>query len=49
MFSGVVMLDREETSLPSIMDKIVDEMIEKKEIRPGDQDEVLKALKQNRR
>lgn len=49
MFSGVVMLDREELSLSSIMEKIVDEMIEKKEIRPGDRDEVLQALMQNRR
>ncbi|KAK3559692.1 hypothetical protein QTP86_017681, partial [Hemibagrus guttatus] len=48
MNTGVVMLDREETSLSSIMEKIVDEMVEKKEIRPGDHDSVFKALTQSR-
>ncbi|XP_026803676.3 solute carrier family 4 member 1b (Diego blood group) isoform X2 [Pangasianodon hypophthalmus] len=48
MDTGVVMLDREEPSLSSIMEKIVDEMIEKKEISSGDRDGVLKALTQNR-
>ncbi|XP_027032749.2 solute carrier family 4 member 1b (Diego blood group) [Tachysurus fulvidraco] len=45
--SGVVMLDREEPSLSSIMEKIVDEWVEKKEIRPDDRDEVFKALTQS--
>lgn len=49
MFSGVVMLDREEPSLSSIMEKIVDEMVEKEEIRPVDREGVFKALTQNRR
>ncbi|KAI5102907.1 solute carrier family 4 (anion exchanger), member 1b (Diego blood group) isoform X1, partial [Silurus meridionalis] len=49
MNTGVVLLDREEPSLSSIMEKIVDEMIEKKEIRPGERDEVFKALMQKRR
>ncbi|KAF4084622.1 hypothetical protein AMELA_G00108150 [Ameiurus melas] len=48
MDTGVVMLDREEPSLSSIMEKIVDEMVEKKEIRPVDRDGVFKALTQNR-
>ncbi|MCJ8738161.1 hypothetical protein PDJAM_G00032280 [Pangasius djambal] len=48
MGTGVVMLDREEPLLSSIMEKIVHEMIEKKEISPGDRDGVFKALTQNR-
>ncbi|XP_058263219.1 solute carrier family 4 member 1b (Diego blood group) [Hemibagrus wyckioides] len=47
MDTGVVMLDREETSLSSIMEKILDEMVEKKEIRPSDRDGVFKALTQS--
>uniref|UniRef100_A0A6Q2X4H2 Anion exchange protein n=1 Tax=Esox lucius TaxID=8010 RepID=A0A6Q2X4H2_ESOLU len=42
MNTGVVMLDREERSLPSIAEKMVDELIKKKEIRPGDRDGVLR-------
>uniref|UniRef100_A0A6Q2XT45 Anion exchange protein n=1 Tax=Esox lucius TaxID=8010 RepID=A0A6Q2XT45_ESOLU len=49
MNTGVVMLDREERSLPSIAEKMVDELIKKKEIRPGDRDGVLRSLLQNRR
>uniref|UniRef100_A0A6Q2ZI62 Anion exchange protein n=1 Tax=Esox lucius TaxID=8010 RepID=A0A6Q2ZI62_ESOLU len=48
MNTGVVMLDREERSLPSIAEKMVDELIKKKEIRPGDRDGVLRSLLQNR-
>lgn len=48
MDTGVVMLDREEPSLSSIMEKIVDEMVEKEEIRPVDREGVFKALTQNR-
>lgn len=47
VLSGVVMLGRGETSLSGIMEKTVDAMIEKKEIGPGDRDEVLKALMQS--
>uniref|UniRef100_A0A6Q2XFM6 Anion exchange protein n=1 Tax=Esox lucius TaxID=8010 RepID=A0A6Q2XFM6_ESOLU len=47
MNTGVVMLDREERSLPSIAEKMVDELIKKKEIRPGDRDGVLRSLLQN--
>ncbi|TTT95460.1 Band 3 anion exchange protein [Bagarius yarrelli] len=47
MDTGVVLLDREETSLSSIMEKIVDEMVQKKEIRPDDRDRVFEALTLN--
>ena len=47
--SGVVMLDRVERSLSGIAEKIVDELISKKEIRPSDRDGVLRSLLQNRR
>lgn len=49
IFSGVVMLDREESSLSSIAEKMVDALVSKKEIRSGDRDGVLRALLQNRR
>ncbi|XP_041732722.1 solute carrier family 4 member 1b (Diego blood group) isoform X3 [Coregonus clupeaformis] len=49
MNTGVVMLDREERSLSGIAEKIVDELVNKKEIRPGDRDGVLRSLLQNRR
>ncbi|KAG7492172.1 hypothetical protein MATL_G00012250, partial [Megalops atlanticus] len=48
MSTGVVMLDREERTLSSIADKIVDELLNKKEIRQSDRDGVLKSLLQNR-
>ncbi|KAG9267598.1 band 3 anion exchange protein-like isoform X1 [Astyanax mexicanus] len=44
---GVVMLDREERSFSSIAEKIVDEMVSKKEIQSGDREGVLRALMQN--
>ncbi|KAF5891845.1 band 3 anion exchange protein-like, partial [Clarias magur] len=47
MDAGVVMLDIEGSSLPSIMEKTVNEMIERKEIRPDDREGVFKALTQN--
>ncbi|XP_060795332.1 solute carrier family 4 member 1b (Diego blood group) [Neoarius graeffei] len=47
MDTGVVTLDREEPSLSSIMEKIVDEMIKKRQIRPSDHDGVFKALTEN--
>jgi len=43
------MLDCEEQSLATIAEKMVDELVRKKEIRPGDRDGVLNALIQNRR
>ena len=49
MFSGVVMLDREERSLSSVTEKIADEMVSKKEIRPADREGVVQAFLQNRR
>uniref|UniRef100_A0A674CKL0 Anion exchange protein n=1 Tax=Salmo trutta TaxID=8032 RepID=A0A674CKL0_SALTR len=49
MNTGVVMLDRVERSLSGIAEKIVDELISKKEIRPSDRDGVLRSLLQNRR
>uniref|UniRef100_A0A674CLD3 Anion exchange protein n=1 Tax=Salmo trutta TaxID=8032 RepID=A0A674CLD3_SALTR len=48
MNTGVVMLDRVERSLSGIAEKIVDELISKKEIRPSDRDGVLRSLLQNR-
>ncbi|XP_030629463.1 solute carrier family 4 member 1b (Diego blood group) [Chanos chanos] len=48
MNTGVVLLDREERTLDNIIQKTVDEMVNRKEIRPGDKDGVLKALMQNR-
>uniref|UniRef100_A0AAR2KBN5 Anion exchange protein n=1 Tax=Pygocentrus nattereri TaxID=42514 RepID=A0AAR2KBN5_PYGNA len=48
MNTGVVMLDREERSLSSIAEKIADEMISKKEIRPGDREGLVQAFLQNR-
>uniref|UniRef100_A0A8C7U280 Anion exchange protein n=1 Tax=Oncorhynchus mykiss TaxID=8022 RepID=A0A8C7U280_ONCMY len=47
MNTGVVMLDRVERSLSGIAEKIVDELISKKEIRPSDRDGVLRSLLQN--
>uniref|UniRef100_A0A8C7HKU4 Anion exchange protein n=1 Tax=Oncorhynchus kisutch TaxID=8019 RepID=A0A8C7HKU4_ONCKI len=48
MNTGVVMLDRVERSLSGIAEKIVDDLISKKEIRPSDRDGVLCSLLQNR-
>nr|XP_029485538.1 band 3 anion exchange protein-like [Oncorhynchus nerka]XP_029485539.1 band 3 anion exchange protein-like [Oncorhynchus nerka] len=48
MNTGVVMLDRVERSLSGIAEKIADELISKKEIRPSDRDGVLHSLLQNR-
>ncbi|KAM9560725.1 solute carrier family 4 member 1b (Diego blood group) [Salvelinus alpinus] len=48
MNTGVVMLDRVERNLSDIAEKIVDELISKKEIRPSDRDGVLRSLLQNR-
>ncbi|XP_024242849.1 solute carrier family 4 member 1b (Diego blood group) [Oncorhynchus tshawytscha] len=48
MNTGVVMLDRVERSLSGIAEKIVDDLISKKEIRPSDRDGVLRSLLQNR-
>ncbi|KAL0984465.1 hypothetical protein UPYG_G00141890 [Umbra pygmaea] len=48
MNTGVLMLDREERSLSSISEKIVDELVKKKEISPADRDGVLRSLLQNR-
>ncbi|XP_029934376.1 solute carrier family 4 member 1b (Diego blood group) isoform X1 [Myripristis murdjan] len=48
MNTGVVIFDCEDRTLESIAGKIVDEMVKKKEIRPGDREGVLKSLLQNR-
>uniref|UniRef100_A0A3Q1GMS0 Anion exchange protein n=1 Tax=Acanthochromis polyacanthus TaxID=80966 RepID=A0A3Q1GMS0_9TELE len=49
MNTGVTLFDCEEKTLATIAEKMVGEMVNKKEIRPGDREEVLKALLQNRR
>lgn len=43
------MFDCEEKTLAGIAEKMVSEMVNKKEIRPGDREGVLKSLLQNRR
>nr|QOU09169.1 csolute carrier family 4 member 1B [Lateolabrax maculatus] len=48
MNTGVTIFDCEEGTLASISEKMVNEMVNKKEIRPGDREEVLKSLLQNR-
>uniref|UniRef100_A0A4W4HHQ8 Anion exchange protein n=1 Tax=Electrophorus electricus TaxID=8005 RepID=A0A4W4HHQ8_ELEEL len=47
METGVVLLDVEERSLSGIAEKIVDEMVTKKEIRPEDRDGLLQAVRQS--
>uniref|UniRef100_A0A4W4HAZ5 Anion exchange protein n=1 Tax=Electrophorus electricus TaxID=8005 RepID=A0A4W4HAZ5_ELEEL len=49
METGVVLLDVEERSLSGIAEKIVDEMVTKKEIRPEDRDGLLQAVRQSGR
>uniref|UniRef100_A0A3Q1GR92 Anion exchange protein n=1 Tax=Acanthochromis polyacanthus TaxID=80966 RepID=A0A3Q1GR92_9TELE len=44
MNTGVTLFDCEEKTLATIAEKMVGEMVNKKEIRPGDREEVLKAL-----
>ncbi|XP_057214446.1 solute carrier family 4 member 1b (Diego blood group) [Triplophysa rosa] len=44
MNTGVVMLDIEEKILSSILEKIVDALVDKREILAGDRDKVLQAL-----
>lgn len=46
---GVTIFDCEEKSLESIAEKMVSEMVSKKEMRPKDKDGVLKSLLQNPR
>ncbi|RVE59516.1 hypothetical protein OJAV_G00189270 [Oryzias javanicus] len=48
MNSGVTIFDCEEKTLASIAEKLVSEMANKKEIRSGDKEGVLKSLLQNR-
>uniref|UniRef100_A0A8C4FE80 Anion exchange protein n=1 Tax=Dicentrarchus labrax TaxID=13489 RepID=A0A8C4FE80_DICLA len=48
MNTGVTIFDCEERTLASIAEKMVNEMVNKKEIRPGDREGVLKSLLQNR-
>ncbi|KAM4624314.1 solute carrier family 4 member 1b (Diego blood group) [Polymixia lowei] len=48
MNTAVVLFDCGEQTLANIAEKIVDEFVKKKEIRPGDRDGVLKSLLQNR-
>uniref|UniRef100_A0A671U6X6 Anion exchange protein n=1 Tax=Sparus aurata TaxID=8175 RepID=A0A671U6X6_SPAAU len=47
MNPGVTILDCEERTLASIAEKMVNEMVNKREIRPGDKEGVLKSLLQN--
>uniref|UniRef100_A0A3Q3KMP0 Anion exchange protein n=1 Tax=Monopterus albus TaxID=43700 RepID=A0A3Q3KMP0_MONAL len=49
MNTGVTIFDCEERTWATIAEKIVKEMVNKKEIRPGDQEGVLNSLLQNRR
>ena len=44
----MTIFDCEEQTLATIAEKMVGEMVNKKEIRPGDREGVLKALLQNR-
>lgn len=46
---GVTIFDCEEKTLESIAEKMVSEMVSKKELRPKDRDGVLKSLLQNPR
>lgn len=46
---GVTILDCEEKTLDTITEKMVSEMVNKKEIRSGDREGVLNSLLQNRR
>ncbi|XP_029942568.1 band 3 anion exchange protein-like [Salarias fasciatus] len=46
--TGVTIFNCEETTLATIAEKMVTEMVNKKEIRPGDREEVLKSLLQDR-
>ncbi|XP_062234985.1 solute carrier family 4 member 1b (Diego blood group) [Platichthys flesus] len=48
MTTGVTIFDCEERTLATIAEKMLNEMVKKKEIRPGDREGVLKALLQNR-
>ncbi|XP_056152856.1 solute carrier family 4 member 1b (Diego blood group) [Lampris incognitus] len=48
MNTGVVIFDCAETTLSSIAEKMVEAMVNKKEIRPGDREGVLKSLLHNR-
>ncbi|KAJ8364444.1 hypothetical protein SKAU_G00132750 [Synaphobranchus kaupii] len=48
MSTGVVMLDREERTLNSIAEKVADELVNKKEIRPSDREGLLRSLLQSR-
>ncbi|XP_041672398.1 solute carrier family 4 member 1b (Diego blood group) [Cheilinus undulatus] len=48
MNTGVTIFDCEEQTLASIAEKMVSEMVNKKEIRPGDREGVLNSLLQNR-
>uniref|UniRef100_A0A3B4VL18 Anion exchange protein n=2 Tax=Seriola dumerili TaxID=41447 RepID=A0A3B4VL18_SERDU len=48
MTTGVTIFDCEERTLATIAEKMVTEMVNKKEIRPGDREGVLKALLKNR-
>uniref|UniRef100_A0A3B4FZ40 Anion exchange protein n=1 Tax=Pundamilia nyererei TaxID=303518 RepID=A0A3B4FZ40_9CICH len=49
MSPGVTILDCEEKTLDTITEKMVSEMVNKKEIRSGDREGVLNSLLQNRR
>ncbi|XP_035260687.1 band 3 anion exchange protein-like [Anguilla rostrata] len=48
MSTGVVMLDREERTLNSIVEKVADELVNKNEIQPGDREGLLRSLLQSR-
>ncbi|KAL2101230.1 hypothetical protein ACEWY4_002991 [Coilia grayii] len=48
MTNGAVLLDLDEASLSGVLEKVVDELLNKGEIRPNDRDPLLNALRQKR-
>ncbi|XP_076121159.1 solute carrier family 4 member 1a (Diego blood group) [Alosa pseudoharengus] len=48
MSSGAIILDLDESSLSGALEKLVDELMNKGEIRPNDRDPLLSALQQRR-
>uniref|UniRef100_A0AAR2L1H8 Anion exchange protein n=1 Tax=Pygocentrus nattereri TaxID=42514 RepID=A0AAR2L1H8_PYGNA len=49
MSTGAVLLDVDESGLSGIAERIVNELLDRKEIRPSDREALLKALLQKRR
>lgn len=49
MFSGAFIFDMSTTSLSVVAEKVVNELLNKNEIRPSDRDGLLRALLMRRR